>query len=30
MTEDSQKLRSTILEWQEKVGIKFDLDGDWP
>jgi len=29
MSQKSSKLRETILEWQNKVGIKFDLDGDW-
>lgn len=22
----SQRLRNTILEWQEKVGVKFDIE----
>lgn len=26
---NSEDLRKTILEWQEKVGIKFDIDEDF-
>ena len=29
MINESLKLRNTILEWQDKVGIKFDIEEDF-